>query len=80
MYGTSDKLDEFVAEVPSLVLAKHADKCTGGSLGQLPILHPDADFTYHIRVQSEENPEVSIFIFRGSEDEVLAKVRPLRGS
>lgn len=79
MYGSSEKLDELVADVPSIVLAKHSYKCTGVA-DSVPVMSPGSNFVYHIRVESEDNPEVSIFIFKGSEDEVLEKIRPLRGS
>lgn len=78
MYGTSETLDEFVSDIPSIILSKHSTKFTGGNLNTHSVLNTGSDFVYHIRVASEDNPEVSIFIFKGSEDEVMSKLRPIR--
>lgn len=72
--STEDVLDATVG-VPSYVLSRVAFRTIPGAAFSTP---ESMELTYHLRVKSEQDPEVTIFLFKGDPDSVAADLQKLR--
>lgn len=72
--STEDVLDATVG-IPSYVLSRAAFRTIPGASVQTP---DPVELTYHVRVKSEQDPTVTVFLFKGDPDEVAANLQKLR--